>query len=230
MINVFLNEDLMVKESDQFFNYKDYAVSRGIEVINTCTLCQVNILPNLIGEVYTRKYVYVLMECPNCEEIFIAKYSTVIQQNSSLQYTLKSMFPVNLKEFVISDRIAEFSQSFVKIYNQALTAENYGLDEIAGIGYRKALEFLIKDYLKKNNPEDAENIEKEQLAKCINTIDNVNIKKMAKGATWIGNDETHYIKKWENKDINDLKNMINLTLTWIQLEIQTIEYTEEMNL
>ena len=37
---------------------------------------------------------------------------------------------------------------FLTIYNQSLSAEDNNLDQIAGIGYRKALEFLIKDYLK----------------------------------------------------------------------------------
>ena len=53
---------------------------------------------------------------------------------------------------------------------------------------------------------------------------------MAKGATWLGNDETHYVKKWENKDITDLKNLIDLTLAWIGLELKTEEYTNDMNL
>jgi hypothetical protein len=33
----------------------------------------------------------------------------------------------------------------VEIAQQASDAEQYGLDQIAGVGYRKALEFLIKD-------------------------------------------------------------------------------------
>jgi hypothetical protein len=34
----------------------------------------------------------------------------------------------------------------------------------------------------------------------------------------LGNDELHYVRKWENKDINDLKKLIDATLHYISLE------------
>lgn len=39
------------------------------------------------------------------------------------------------------------SPRFVTIYEQAMRAAQMGYDELVGMGYRKALEFLIKDYL-----------------------------------------------------------------------------------
>ena len=36
-------------------------------------------------------------------------------------------------------------------------------------------------------------------------IDDSNIKNVAKRAVWLGNDETHYIRKWEDKDLSFLK-------------------------
>jgi hypothetical protein len=38
---------------------------------------------------------------------------------------------------------------------------------------------------------------------------------MAERATWLGNDETHYIRKWEDKDLQDMKRLITLTTYWI---------------
>ncbi|NGT51777.1 DUF4145 domain-containing protein [Clostridium perfringens] len=99
------------------------------------------------------------------------------------------------------------------------------------MGYRKALEFLIKDYLIHKNSEIKEEIEGKLLGKCINeNVENPKIKKMAKGASWLGNDETHYIRKWKDKDINDLKKMIDLTVYWIAYELKTEEYEEIMKL
>jgi hypothetical protein len=51
---------------------------------------------------------------------------------------------------------------------------------------------------------------------------------VAKRAVWIGNDETHYIKKWNNKDLTDLKILIDLTLHWIEMESLTETYYVEM--
>jgi hypothetical protein len=38
---------------------------------------------------------------------------------------------------------------------------------------------------------------------------------VAERAVWLGNDEVHYTKKWENKDIDDLKTLINLVMSII---------------
>lgn len=53
---------------------------------------------------------------------------------------------------------------------------------------------------------------------------------MAKGASWLGNDETHYVRKWKDKDISDLKKMIELTVYWISYELKTEEYEKIMQL
>ncbi len=100
---------------------------------------------------------------------------------------------------------------------------------VAGPGYRKALEFLIKDYLCLAQPEDAEKIKKAQLGPCIaDYVTNENVKAMAARAVWLGNDETHYTRKWEDKDLEDLKKLIQLTVHWIEMELMTTSVIEEM--
>jgi hypothetical protein len=54
------------------------------------------------------------------------------------------------------------------------------------------------------------------------------IKGIAKRAAWLGNDETHYVRKWEDKDLNDLKKLITLTLHWIEIETLTEEVIADM--
>ena len=56
---------------------------------------------------------------------------------------------------------------FVEIYHQSEAAENAGLSRICGFGYRKALEFLIKDYAIYKNPGQEDVIKGEALAVCI---------------------------------------------------------------
>ncbi len=52
-------------------------------------------------------------------------------------------------------------------------------------------------------------------------VDNENIKQRAKRAVWLGNDETHYVRTWIDKDIKDLKLLIKLTVGWIEHAIIT---------
>jgi predicted PilT family ATPase len=91
------------------------------------------------------------------------------------------------------------------------------------------LEFLIKDYSIEKNPEDSEKIEKVLLAKVIEKyVDDVRIKTVSKRAVWIGNDETHYIRKWEGKNLEDLKKLIDLTIHWIEMETLTSSFAIDM--
>lgn len=117
----------------------------------------------------------------------------------------------------------------MKIFNEAFTAEQLELLEVAGVGYRKAFEFLIKDYLIHKNPDKAEEIKSMFLGKCINElVEDDRIKNTAKRVVWLGNDQTHYIKKWEGKDLKDLKILIQLSINWIESEIMTNRIVEEM--
>lgn len=112
---------------------------------------------------------------------------------------------------------------------QSSSAEHYQLDQIAGVGYRKALEYLIKDYAIHKSPNDKERIKSLFLGNVINEfVDDKNVQECAKRAAWLGNDETHYVRKWEEKDINDLKTLIKLTEAWITNNLLTEKYMSEM--
>lgn len=74
------------------------------------------------------------------------------------------------------------------------------------MGYRKSLEFLIKDYAIAFHPDKETDIVKSQLSPCINEyIDNKRIKSLATASAWIGNDETHYTRKHEDYNVEHLK-------------------------
>ena len=77
--------------------------------------------------------------------------------------------------------------------------------------------------------EGQEKIKRMQLMPCIKEyVDNDNIKKVAERAAWLGNDETHYVRKWEEKDVQDLKGLIRLTIWWIEQTTETVKLLEEM--
>jgi len=140
-------------------------------------------------------------------------------------------YPNPPQKIEFSEYVSGVSKEFVEIYNQANQAETMGLLEISGIGYRKFLEFLIKDYLisKLKTEPEKEVIKKKPLGDCIKqNVDDPRIKKVAERAVWIGNDETHYLRKHEGKDISDLKALIDLTIRWIEMIEMTAKYTKEI--
>lgn len=209
-------------------SYRSYCKMTKFDEIKACPICNISIAPTFIGDIDVGNYRYLLLLCPQCEKLFISEYE-YYEQIDEFQHT--TLFPRQSISKEFEEPISNISPLFSKVYNQAVEAESYGLDEIAGMGYRKSLEYLIKDYIIYRNPERTEEVKNKLLGSCINElVGNPKIKAMAKGATWIGNDETHYIRKWMDKDINDLKKLIDLTVYWIMFEVKTEEYEAVMKL
>lgn len=107
----------------------------------------------------------------------------------------------------------------MEIYTQALSAEYYNLTEISGIALRKSIEFLIKDYLINFKKEDPTSIKSIMLGQAIKRIENLTVQNLAKATTWIGNDETHYERRYEDKDVNDMKRFIRALVHFISFEL-----------
>ena len=191
-------------------------------VTDECPLCHSNISPVPIvmsGNKYKSAAMFL---CPNnnCGNFFISYYNNGYYNGS---------YPKLFSEQIIPDSVREISASFVQLYNEAKQAESASLMNIYGVGLRKALEFLIKDYCINENPDISDEIKSETLAICIKKhIDDHKIKECASRAAWIGNDETHYERKWTNKDAADLDDIIKLTVAWIDFNLRTKKLLSEM--
>jgi hypothetical protein len=196
---------------------------------NKCPFCHKTITPNNLHGHRNGSVMEVVLVCPNqsCKKSFIGYYDIIPNQN---YFNFNGKTTVgNLEGKTFSDTINTLSENFTTIYNQAFTAEQQNITEICGVGYRKALEFLIKDYIILNKPADKEKVEKKLLGACIGEyVDDNRIKSVAKRAVWLGNDETHYIRKWEGKNLEDLKKLIELTVHWIEMESLTKTFESEM--
>lgn len=191
-----------------------------------CPLCKHAIKPTtLYSDTYqsgnNRWFLVNLYLCKHCYRVFVALFrcdNDKVPVNCKLEY----IGPKKFSEQAFDKHISALSPSFVKIYNQAKEAETMGLDEMAGIGYRKALEFLIKDYLIHSVPEDTVKIKGMELGNCIaNKVNNEKLKIVASRSAWLGNDQTHYVQRFEDRDINDLKCFIDAVVYWVSMELIT---------
>lgn len=173
-------------------------------------------------EVVETKFV-VLTACTFCHKV---------TQHFYTEMTIEGIIKFNLDETIpkkesiqvkIPKNISQFSSDFVNIFNQAMEAEQNELDQLAGMGYRKAVEFLITDYLLVNvqNEEDAIWIKspKTTLSNKIDKLPNERIKKLAKAISFIGNDETHYTRRHPEYDIDNLKAFIKALLSDFENEL-----------
>jgi len=177
-------------------------------------------------------FAYAAISCAACEESIRFFLIDPPPANNEIQIDKCRilMIPPQDVDVSFNDEIKRISPAFVTIYTQATKAELLRLDELNGIGYRKALEFLIKDYLIDLHPDKADEIKGKFLGQCIKDyITDQKILDSAERTTWLGNDETHYERRWGDHDIEDLKLLLELTIYWISSELLTRQYTERMS-
>lgn len=157
--------------------------------------------------------------CPHCEQFFFADIIAP-DEFRVVDGEIYSIYPTSSFSTLFSENINLLSPKFVEIYHQAEVAESNNLYEICGSGYRKALEFLVKDFIIHQNPALEESVKTELLGKCISDhIENPRIKALSTASAWIGNDETHYVRKHEDYGLKELKAFINAVVLYIDSEL-----------
>lgn len=222
------------------FNYLSSLFGNSIGYISflniedKCLQCNQIISPKVV-DLYTfdsktssNLNIGVLLFCQNCKHFFVREYNAYSYGN---HFEVKNEItkPYDLEcNIHVSENINEISPRFKEIYSQSAKAESCNLYEICGPGYRKALEFLIRDFAKHINPEKKENIDRTiQLGQVINNFYDKErfpiFTPIIKMATAIGNDETHYTREWENQDIDDLKQHIILATNIIDAYLNSIK-------
>lgn len=173
----------------------------------------------------------IMFQCTwrDCSEPFLGYYNIHDRPEGKYHY-LDAVAPISPSKATFPETVSSVSPEFVEIYNQAIEGENTGLNQICGIGLRKALEFLIKDFCVNQHPTETNEIKKMNLGPCITKYcDDSRLQSAASRAVWLGNDEAHYIRKWIDKDISDLKTLIRLAVNWIDNVLLTQQYDKEMD-
>lgn len=166
---------------------------------------------------------YSLHFCASCEMCFLGVY-TPERDDYDRVFSLVTAIPSASKKREFQNQIVKLSPMFVKVYNEAASAESHRLNEVCGFGYRRALEFLIKDFAAFLYPDESTKIQDMPLSQCINKyIEHQKLKIAATRAVWLGNDHAHYLAKHTDKDLNDLKLLVDLSVHWVTMELETLE-------
>jgi hypothetical protein len=158
-----------------------------------------------------------------CRQFFFCYYGPVPAP------ALIAVRPIKPAASTFSDAVEAISPTFIQVFREADEAAQNGLSQIAGPGYRKSFEFLIKDYAKALAPTKGVEIESKFSGVVVNEyIADARIQAVAKRCLWLGNDETHYLKKWTSHDLTDLVALIKLVAHWIDIEQLSSAYVQSM--
>ncbi|MEM5777672.1 MAG: DUF4145 domain-containing protein [Candidatus Aenigmatarchaeota archaeon] len=204
-----------------------------VDIVDKCPHCFKGIKPNIIYKTEfdekLKSPVAILFQCPSCQKYFTNAYEIYGIYDASISAFHSNLIRYSYKplvEYDLPEELESISKTFKEIYTQTLTAEAEGLSQITGIGYRKAIEFLIKDFLISYQKEDADKISKMPLSQAIDKLESQKIRDLAKASVWLGNDETHYLRKYEDKDVNDMKRFIRALAYFISSELTAREAQE----
>lgn len=128
----------------------------------------------------------------------------------------------------------EVFSRFHNLYSEAVEAMSNGMEEACGMLFRKSLEALVIDYIRygakiKGNVKDIRSLETQGLMKCVEMIEDITLKELAKRAVWIGNDNVHTKKKWNHVDSDDLNRILGAIVLNIHAKMECIIYLRKMS-
>lgn len=178
---------------------------------------------NIVNDANIYQYIY-LCKNPDCQSI-------ILRECLGFQDNPKKTIPLEFKRQNFWDfpHIVQISKSFPTLYQQSYKAEQLGCSDISWAWYRKAIEFLIKDYIINSNLSTKEEIQKKSVSQCINEfIDDKKIKELSKRAFWLWNDQVHYYQERNDMDLDDLKNIIKLVMLYIESDLSSKEYFDKL--
>lgn len=167
--------------------------------------------------------------CVNCGSLFAVKYSVTsndaalvdISEDESFDVTcsILGQFPDCHEGTLFSSFVVSSFSKFVDLYHQAEKAEFSGLTDICGMGYRKALEYLVSTYIRCNTDVLPNDFDAMPLSKKIKQfISNDDIKTLAERAAWLGNDNTHIEQKHSDYSVEDMKQFILAIVSYIDFK------------
>lgn len=157
------------------------------------------------------RFVVLILQCTACEKLFTATYE--VENNKS---TLCCMTPE--KPYVFSDsQLESISPRFIETYNQALRARHIGDLNLAACGYRTALEILVKDYAIKELKEPVDKVVPKTLFNAISDyLSADDLLRVADVIRILGNDHTHYERKYPELDFDTLQNYMNIFISLVK--------------
>lgn len=212
-------------------NHAGQRMTISFDAPDSCPLCHNGVEPKFLAAIWCSegRRVEAAYRCPkrSCQGMFIGVYRDL--HGAAVQWSLHYVTPSVPVLPRYPESVIKLSPRFVEIMGQVAAAEARKLDQLVGMGMRKAIEFLMKDFAIQEHPDQKVNIEKGELAWVIGQyIQDGNINAVAKRAAWLGNDETHYLRRWADRDITDLQKLVQLTVNWIESHELTKEYRMEM--
>lgn len=183
----------------------------------------------------TERDILLVTFCQYCKKVTLHFYIEEIDFGDT-KYELVSTIPKLKSPMTLQNLSVELQNKFpdfFTIFKQSQEAELNNLDHLAGMGYRKSLEFLVTDFLLEYLPEgtsvDWLTDPSTTLNQKIGKLPSERIRKLSTAISYLGNDETHYTRRHPEHGITSIKVFINALLSDMDNEIVLLDAEKILN-
>ncbi len=182
------------------------------DVISTiCPYCNTGVNYNILPGYENENGVAFIAECPTCKKF------NLLYGESNDDNLYSAIHPIDHKP--LSENLRELSPSFCEIYEQTYRAKSNNLTELIGIGFGKALEQLVHDYLiKVQNDKPKTNFATN--IKMLKNFDDAVINLTL--SRFVRNDETHPIKE-SSFTVEDLIDSVECIVVFFDSKYSTFK-------
>lgn len=118
-----------------------------------------------------------------------------------------------------NERLNELSPRFIDMYNQAFRAEQIGDIDLAAIGFRNALECLVKDFAINELQKPKEEVVRKKLYNAIGDYLDSSLVSTADVVRILGNDYAHYERRYDQHDFDVLKGYMQIFIHLIETKL-----------
>lgn len=194
-----------------------------IDTIHKCPYCHQSSSCEIFtqGIATNRDDINFIVQCTACGKIFFTKY----KMNLGFNLIPLTIFPNSSFQNQFPKELSQISPKFIEIYEQAITAKNSNLNELVGIGLRRAFEFLITDYIK-----NVLSVEpKKTLEQKIEQIDVKNVNVHSTLIRWVGNDTTHTRVTHPEFSVDDMIKSIEIVVYYLHSEYISNELAKKIS-
>ena len=155
-------------------------------------------------------------KCTHCAKFYLVTYRIDLSAKIAEFVGFYPTQTVTYENAVLQ----EYFPRFIDSYNQALRAELRGDIELSAVGYRQALECLIKDYAIQELGMDRADVSNKKLVKAIaEYLGESDLAATADVVRILGNDYAHYERRYPEHDFALLKRYMEIFVKLVETKL-----------
>ena len=179
--------------------------------------------------------IFSMYVCPHCHRGFVVVHKMVVSGGCEgagecvVREESQAAYPHIVKLSDMDDVVYSVSPKFYDVYQQCLTAKANGLYDLYGMGFRKAVEYLVTDFAIKMRPEENDKIRDMSLHnRIMRYISDDDVRKTLLACKLLGNNEVHYDNSNTSDDMILFEKLIGDVIRYIGRALRQVR-VEEIN-